>query len=210
MAKTIHEPSVSPHYVFRQENQANVGECTFTYQPNFFSKKEIQSIEDYVKTINFKQSEVGSGHGSVQKQKRNSKTGWISYNLETQWMYDKIFGAACNNIWGLDVTGIHDAIQYTIYPAETETMFYGAHRDLGPGQFWRKVSMTIQLTDPDDFEGGGLQVEDPGGNNEWVDTPHHDRGDMIMFPSFMRHQALPVTKGTRKCLVIWISGPPLK
>ena len=210
MAKTIHEPSVSPHYVFRQENQANVGECTFTYQPNFFSKKEIQSIEEYVKTIKFTQSEVGAGHGSVQKQKRNSKTGWISYNLETQWMYDKIFGAACNNIWGLDVTGIHDAIQYTIYPAETENMFYSAHRDLGPGQFWRKVSMTIQLTDPDDFEGGGLQVEHPGGSEEWMDTPHNDRGDMIMFPSFMRHQALPVTKGTRKCLVIWISGPPLK
>ena len=43
-----------------------------------------------------------------------------------------------------------------------------------------------------------------------MDKIHHiqDRGDMIMFPSFMRHQALPVTKGTRKCLVIWISGPP--
>ena len=89
-------------------------------------------------------------------------------------------------------------------------MFYSPHRDLGPGQFWRKVSMTIQLTDPDEFEGGGLQVEHPGGTEEWADTPHNDRGDMIMFPSFMRHQALPVTKGTRKCLVIWISGPPLK
>ena len=93
---------------------------------------------------------------------------------------------------------------------DMETMFYDAHRDLGPGQFWRKVSMTIQLTDPDDFEGGGLQVEHPGGTEEWVDTPHDDRGDMIMFPSFMRHQALPVTKGTRKCLVAWISGPPLR
>ena len=50
MAKTIHEPSVSPHYVFRQENQANVGECTFTYQPNFFSKKEILKLVGYLIT----------------------------------------------------------------------------------------------------------------------------------------------------------------
>ena len=210
MGKVIHESSISPHYVFRQENHANVGECTFTYQPNFLSKKEIQSIENLSKKIKFEQSQVGSHGGSVDYDKRNSKTGWMNYSLETQWLYEKIFNAACNNIWGLDVTGTHDSIQYTIYPAETETMYYGAHRDLGPGQFWRKVSMTIQLTDPDEFEGGGLQVEDPGGNNEWVDTPHNDRGDMIMFPSFMRHQALPVTKGTRKCLVIWISGPPLR
>ena len=40
-------------------------------------------------------------------------------------------------------------------------MFY--KRDLGYLEFWRKVSMTIQLTDPDEFEGGGLQIEHAGG-----------------------------------------------
>ena len=28
--------------------------------------------------------------------------------------------------------------------------------------------MTIQLTEPDEFEGGGLQIEDPGGDGEWI------------------------------------------
>ena len=30
--------------------------------------------------------------------------------------------------------------------------------------------------DPDDFEGGGLQIEDQVEMEEWTDTPHNDRG----------------------------------
>ena len=48
-----------------------------------------------------------------------------------EWLFDKIFGVAYQNIWGLDVTGIHDSIQYTIYPAENEEQCYQSHRDGG-------------------------------------------------------------------------------
>lgn len=209
--KELYQASDSPHYVFKYPNQSFVGETPFTYQKNFLNKKELKLIEKLSKTLSYEPAQVGGGlDGRIEKQKRNGKIGWISYNMDTKWLFDKIFGVAYQNIWGLDVTGIHDALQYTIYPAENEEQYYHSHRDGGPGTWWRKVSMTIQLSEPDEFEGGGLQIEDQGGDGKWLDAPHEDRGDMIMFPSFMRHQALPVTKGTRKCLVIWISGPPLR
>jgi len=209
--KQLHQASTSPHYVFKYPNQSIIGDVPFTYQKNFLNKKELKIIEKLSKTLSYEKSSIGDNENSrTSIERRNSMTGWIEYNVDTMWLFDKIFGHAYQNVWGLDVTGIHDMIQYTVYPAENEEQYYHSHRDTGPGTWWRKVSMTIQLTEPDEFEGGGLQIEDPGGTGEWMDTPHEDRGDMIMFPSFMRHQALPVTKGTRKCLVAWISGPPLR
>ena len=206
--KQLYQASKSPHYVFKYPNQSCIGDVPFTYQKNFFNKKELDIIDKLGKSLNYTDARVGDD--SLNTEKRKGKVGWINYNVDTSWLYDKIFGAAYQNIWGLETTGIHDAIQYTIYPAENKEQYYHSHRDSGTLTWWRKVSMTIQLSEPSEFEGGGLQIEDPGGNGEWLDTPHEDRGDMIMFPSFMRHQALPVTKGTRKCLVIWISGPPLR
>ena len=35
-----------------------------------------------------------------------------------------------------------------------------------------------------------------------------NQGDMIVFPSYLWHRVKPVTKGTRKSLVIWFIGPP--
>ena len=112
--------------------------------------------------------------------------------MDTQWLYDKIFESAANNIWGFDVTEIHDALQYTLYPRELEDSYYHSHRDAGLHYWYRKISMTIQLSDPDEFEGGGFEIEDPGGDGEWISTPHTQQGDMIMFPSILRHRALPV------------------
>jgi PKHD-type hydroxylase len=208
--KKITQASSSPHYVFKPDS-LSVAEATFVTVKNFLNKKELGWIEKYVKTIDMENAKTGGGDNSgLNPEKRKGKVGWIQYNLDTRWLYDKIFEQACNNPWDFDVTGIHDSLQYTLYPTEVGDSYYKAHRDAGPQFYWRKISMTIQLSDPDDFEGGGVEIEDPGGNQDWIKVPHEDRGDMVVFPSIMRHRALPVTKGTRKALIVWVSGPPLR
>jgi len=210
--KYISEQSSSPNYVFKEKHSQSIGTISSTHHPNFLNKKEIEMIEKYSKSLSINQSKTGNRKtGPELNSKRKSLNGWINFNNEHAWLYNKCFHASLDNIWGFDVTGIHDSIQYTIYePSNTTDAFYGTHTDIGPDTWWRKISMTIQLSEPDEFEGGGLQIEHPCGELEWQNTPHYDRGDMIMFPSIRRHQALPVTKGTRKCLVIWVSGPPLR
>jgi PKHD-type hydroxylase len=37
-----------------------------------------------------------------------------------------------------------------------------------------------------------------------------DRGDVVIFPSFIDHKVAPVTKGTRYSIVAWYGGPPFK
>ena len=77
----------------------------------------------------------------------------------------------------------------------------------------RKLSMTVQLTDPDEYEGGLFQIDrGPHFDNERYYTVREimQRGSIIVFPSFVYHQVTPVTKGARESLVMWSIGPRWK
>ena len=70
----------------------------------------------------------------------------------------------------------------------------------------RKLSVTVQLSDPSEYEGGGF---------EFLECPNPDessrkKGTVLVFPSYLKHRVLPVTKGTRKSLVAWFEGPRWK
>jgi PKHD-type hydroxylase len=36
------------------------------------------------------------------------------------------------------------------------------------------------------------------------------KGAAVLFPSFLLHRVTPVTRGTRKSLVLWVGGSPYK
>jgi predicted 2-oxoglutarate/Fe(II)-dependent dioxygenase YbiX len=65
----------------------------------------------------------------------------------------------------------------------------------------------VQLSDPDDYEGGNLQLLDEAGNSY---IAPRKRGTVILFDSRTQHRVLKVTKGTRKSLVGWCVGSPLE
>ena len=73
----------------------------------------------------------------------------------------------------------------------------------------RKISATVFLNDPDEYEGGELDLETGGPNAEVrYDTMKMPKGTVVVFPSSMWHRVRPITSGVRKSLVLWIQGPP--
>lgn len=89
--------------------------------------------------------------------------------------------------------------------------FYGWHQD--SGYSWaetetelRKLSVTVQLSSPDDYEGGEFQFWN--GSKDPDVPPIQSRGSILVFDSHLWHQVTPVTKGVRYSLVSWILGPP--
>ena len=75
----------------------------------------------------------------------------------------------------------------------------------------RKISVTVFLNDPEEYEGGELDLETRGPNaEERFNTFKLPKGSMVVFPSHMWHRVRPVTSGVRKSLVLWIQGPPFK
>tara|TARA_B100001250_G_scaffold117681_1_gene99887 strand:+ start:184 stop:771 length:588 start_codon:yes stop_codon:yes gene_type:complete len=72
---------------------------------------------------------------------------------------------------------------------------------------WRKLSMSVQLSDPEDYEGGELVLIDYF--NRQCEIPK-SKGAAVIFDSRCPHKAFPVTKGERYVLVGWANGPKLK
>jgi len=72
---------------------------------------------------------------------------------------------------------------------------------------WRKLSMSIQLSDPEDYEGGELILVDYFNRHCQIDN---QKGDCVIFDSRCPHKASHITKGTRYVLVGWASGPKMK
>lgn len=78
----------------------------------------------------------------------------------------------------------------------------------------RKISMTISLSTPEDYDGGDLKF-DFGVHSDRQQRFHtceeiRPRGSVIVFPSFVDHCVTPVTRGTRYSLVLWSLGAPWK
>jgi PKHD-type hydroxylase len=61
------------------------------------------------------------------------------------------------------------------------------------------VSSTLFLSEPEEYQGGELIVQDTYGSHE-VKLP---AGDLILYPSTSLHQVAPVTEGERVCSFFW-------
>ena len=71
----------------------------------------------------------------------------------------------------------------------------------------RKLSISIQLSNESQYEGGELEIRDWKGDN--IIAPKR-LGSAIVFDSRVTHRAKPVTEGERIVLVGWASGPKLR
>ena len=77
----------------------------------------------------------------------------------------------------------------------------------------RKLSMTLNLNKPGEYDGGNLKFDfgpHAGGKRFHECTEIRPQGSLIVFPSFVYHQVTPVTRGTRYSLVLWSLGEPFK
>ena len=173
-----------------------------------FTKEELQKIYTNVAELPFQQATTFAGDGD--KSVRSSSVKWIPQNEEWSWLYERLMDLASvanNELWGFDLISAPELIQYTEYYASEEG-HYDWHQDIGPGiGSHRKVSITVQLSDSDEYEGGDLQIWKGG---QTADTTARGAGVVVIFPSYMMHRVSKVTKGTRRSFVLWIGGEHYK
>ena len=140
---------------------------------------------------------------------RITRTAWIHHDPKTNWLYERLMqiGGHLNDlVYRLDVTGISEMLQYTVYDAD-EGGHYDWHVDHGAvTPLPRKLSLVLQLSDPEEYEGCELQIH---AANQ-IETPPKERGTVILFPAYVLHRVTPVISGRRKSLVSWVSGPLLR
>lgn len=183
----------------------------YYYFENGFNEEEIKRVEDLVSRLPFQEG-LTSGEGKSNKEIRSSFVKWIPKNDGFGWLYFKIMemiSEANKNVWDFNIYSVLDNIQYTEYHA-TQNGHYGWHQDVGSGEMSkRKISVTIQLSDPSEYKGGDLQYFQ-GGNPEDSINVYKKKGYVFVFPSYMMHRVTPVTRGIRKSLVLWVGGEHYK
>jgi PKHD-type hydroxylase len=111
------------------------------------------------------------------------------------------------NFFNYDIYDL-EALQFTTYP-EGYNGFYSKHVDthaVSSATNVRKLSFSLQLSSPDSYEGGDLLL---WAEKEPIVAPKN-RGDLIIFPSYVMHEVTPVTGGLRSSLVGWVTGPAWK
>lgn len=151
------------------------------------------------------------------KKHRNSRVTF----LNDWWIQRHVFPAIQEaNIvakWNLSITG-HESMQFTKY---NKGQFYDWHYDSWVDPYEnntvRKLSVTVSLSDENDFEGGDLEFALQDNNakkplKKILRTCHEVRkkGSLVVFPSFLWHRVTPVIRGTRYSLVIWSTGEPYR
>ena len=179
----------------------------YYYYPKIFSDEEIDNILEISKKY---KSDDGLVNMNVDYNYRKSKIKWIPYNDETKFLYDKIIELmkeANSKMWNFNITNILNKIQLSEYndgSIDEIPGHYDWHMDFGETVSTRKLSMSIQLSDETEYEGGDLEFMI---HRSILQAPK-TKGTVIFFPSYITHRVSNITKGVRRSLVCWFNGPP--
>jgi PKHD-type hydroxylase len=175
----------------------------FAFWNDAFSKEECQTIISIAKN---KGLIKGTTKGDV-KNVRDSKISWLYPTDGMDWVFRRVTDIVLNlneRFFQFDLFGLNEGFQFTNYEAPSGK--YGKHVDRGMNMPVRKLSISIQLTNPDEYEGGELYLYDADKGNLMDKT----QGTLILFPSYVLHEVMPVTKGERNSLVTWVTGKQFK
>ena len=183
-----------------------INQTNYYWFENGFTIQEIDTIVNGSLEYEF-QKAIIMDEGNTDKF-RKSNIKWLPFDSKWEWVIDKIMSQvteANKTIWNFDLKSIIDNIQYTEY--EGNGGHYDWHLDIGPGSIsHRKISITIQLSDPEEYVGGDLQIMT---GSEYTTVPR-GKGTVVIFPSFLLHRVVPLTSGNRKSLVLWVGGDHYK
>lgn len=137
---------------------------------------------------------------------RKSKIRWIHGEHALQSILLRYINEANAVAFNVNIQQEMCEMQFTEYHAEYNGK-YDWHHDINwenNKNFDRKLSMVVQLSDPNTYEGGMFEFSE-------VQNPKYEdfkqQGSILIFPSYLLHRVTEVTKGVRYSLVSWVRGP---
>lgn len=194
------------------DEENHLATLTFAAWADAFTPQEMDRIETYGDRLAAERASLLGVSEEEQTQSfdalRITRTAWLAPGPETKWIYDRMQGvvrALNEHSYQFDLRGFSENFQYTIYHG-SEGGHYDWHVDQGPLHVRRKLSLSLQVSHSSQYEGCDLQFH--AGNK--IETGPRERGTVIAFPSYVLHRVTPVVSGTRKSLVVWVTGPKFK
>jgi len=151
----------------------------------------------------FEQLKWEDGKGSARGAAKDIKSNWQSYPGQeafepiTEMVKNIIFKSLVKKYaFAKEIVGLR-ANKYGV--GDT----YGWHIDMALMAGKRTdLSFTIFINDPEDYDGGELELEALGAKV----SAKPKAGEMIIYPTGLLHRVAPITRGTRLGIVGWIES----
>jgi PKHD-type hydroxylase len=176
-----------------------------------FTKEDIDFIITEGLKLPVQEAKLGPDGETSLDNYRKSKIRFIqSDDTKFNWLFRSLWDMAlqANDEW----FNFHISRLSYIQLAEYDESYQGEykkHQDVfwmnGDPKYHRKLSCIVQLTDPSDYQGGNFELFNTSSVPDVEEL--RTKGTTIFIPSFIEHQATPVTKGTRYSLAAWFDGP---
>ena len=181
-------------YSFERDHLEN-----WMFAENYFTNDECKKIIKYGNSLKKENAETTDEKYNKENNIRKGKVAWINYNENSAWIFDKLSHAIKilnEKCFKFDIYGI-ESLQFAEYNAPND--HFKEHIDRHIGTPVLKLSLSIQLSDPQDYEGGELELIFV---DEAIKMPKA-QGTLIAFPSYTLHKVTPITKGKRYSVVAW-------
>ena len=184
----------------------------FYYYPKYFTDEKIEAIHEMIRRGGYKFEKGGTGSGKEKQDQYYSNNRDIAYvpgDPNSWWLYNELEKCVIEanvRLFQFDIHHVTDPLHYVIYPTPNQPDKTGQtrsaggyldwHMDIGLGEVnRRKLATTVQLSDPNDYEGGDFQVW-YGGSENFITLPR-EKGDVLIMPTFYLHNITPITRGER-------------
>ena len=194
------------------------------YNSDLLNLEQVESIRYLKGDLLFEPSIIYDNSGQITEgSNRKSLTSWIHNKTEdVKWVFELITEEIkrVNREYNFDLLGLEN-IQYTKYHSpdsltladklnirtnrkEESGDYFDWHTDMGQhGEArYRKISMIINLSEPESYTGGILQYFK---NGSYYDAPQR-LGASFSFPSWVTHRVTAMETGVRETLVCWAYG----
>ncbi len=167
-----------------------------------FTNEELQKIRDLGDSLELESAKMANITKQTRKW-RKSRIAWIHPIKENMWMFKRIICEFREYPEAVDM----QSLQYTIY---NRGGHYNWHVDRStnekdPIAKRRVVAGVIQLSKPEEYNGGDLYLKVP--NDEMFELVEEkverEYGKLVIFPANMLHKVSKVTRGIRRSLVFW-------
>ena len=106
-----------------------------------------------------------------------------------------------SQIWNFDIDDISDVFVLR-YGVDDR---FEQHMDMGDGYWDRKLSMLVQLSAADSYEGGALEF-----GFAPTAVASREQGSLLVFPAWVPHRVTPITSGTRYTAGCFVLGPSFR
>lgn len=190
--------------------RANIPISQVHFIQKYLYNHEVDAISSLVSNLRSREGTIIGAEAQNGMSYRQSDIRWIEWNDENWWLYTKLtqkVNEINSQLWNFDLFGINEYIQYAEYNGNNSSRgHYDWHIDVGSQGLESTRKLTIEIVLDSDYNGGELSfLLGPTENRVRL-----EKGDIVVYPSFVLNKVYPVLSGIRKSIVCWISGPSFK